>query len=142
MLGTFNANTTPTDAQAQQVIDDTVAALLADVGEPPAPGVFEAPEITIAMRSAVEWQAAADIELAYPNRDADIRVADQLTIRAALALATLKRALQQAGAGVVDVVPTWVMNAPPGWGDLSPGSGIEAISGNNPYGQIGGGPFG
>jgi hypothetical protein len=134
LLGTFTASTTPTDEQAQQVIDDAVAVIIADVGELPT-AVVEAPEITIAARAAVEWRAAADIEVAYPTRDADLQMFDRLNARAADALATLKRVLAQAGSGLVDVTPDWAFPAPPPWGDLSPGSGIEAITGGNPYAQ-------
>jgi hypothetical protein len=126
MLGTFTASTTPTAGQAQQVIDDTVAAILADVGELPATPE-QAPEIAVAARVAAEWRAAADIEVAFPNRDADVRVYDQLNARAEVALATLKRVLAQAGAGVVDVSPEWSMPDAPPWGDTSPGSGTDAL---------------
>lgn len=132
LLGTFNANTTPTDAQAQQVIDDCVSALIAEVGELPTT-VAEAAEIEDAARSAVEWRAAADIELAYPNRDADIRVYEQLNSRANMALDILRRALKQVGSGMIDVSPEWAFPAPPAWGDFSPGSGIEAITGTSPF---------
>jgi hypothetical protein len=127
MLSTFTASTTPTDAQAQAVIDDTVAVLLADVGELPTTGA-QWPEIQQAARQAAEWRAAADIELAYPNRDADVRVAAVLDLRAKDALATLKRALAEADAGMVDAEPEWAMPPPPPWGDKSPGSGIDYLA--------------
>jgi hypothetical protein len=133
-LGTFNAHTTPTDAQAQQYIDDAVAGLIATVGEPPTT-VAESPEIQTAMRTFVEYRAAADIEIAYPNRQADLVTYDRLNARAVDALATVKLVLAQAGTGLVDVVPSWAFPAPVPWGDFSPGSGTQAIAGGNPFGQ-------
>jgi hypothetical protein len=129
LLGTFTPATTPTDAQAQQVIDDAVAGILADVGELPA-AAYQAPEIKVAARTAAEWRAAADIEVAYPNRTADLTVYAQLDARAAGALAVLKRALAQAGAGMTGEAPAWNFPPPPGWGDTSPGSGTDMLSGS------------
>jgi hypothetical protein len=127
MLGTFTATTTPTDAQAQQVIDDAVAVLLADVGELPATGL-QWPEIQQAARQVIEWRAAADIELAYPNRDADLLMYDRLNLRYADALATLKRALAEADVGMVEAEPVWQFPVPPPWGDKSPGSGTDYLA--------------
>lgn len=124
LLGTFTSKTTPTDAQAQQVIDDAVAGLLAVVGDLPA-NVTQAAEIQVAARMAVQWRAAADIEVAYPNRDADVRVYDQLNARANDLLDSLKLALSQAGSGLVDTSPEWAFPLAPSWGDQSPGSGAD-----------------
>src|SRR5215469_2161424 len=124
LLGTFTANTTPTDTQAQQIIDDTVAALVADVGEMPTADALT-PEIQVAAKQAAEWRAAADIEIAYPNRDADIRTYAALDARAGDALDTLKRVLAEHGAGIVDAYPEWAMPDPPPWGDESFGSGTN-----------------
>jgi hypothetical protein len=127
LLGTFTASTTPTSDQAQAVIDAVVGTLLAGTGPLPAAGTAVM-DIQTAARTAAEWRAAADIELAYPLRDADVQVYDQLNARAADALATLKQVLAQAGGGQVDVAtPYWGFPAPPPWGDLSPGSGVEAL---------------
>lgn len=128
MLGTFTANTTPNDAQASQLIDDTVAAILAETGPLPTTGTL-ADEIQVAARVAVEWRAAADIEVAYRNRDADPQLYAQLDARATVALDVLLQALQQAGAGQVDVLPDWQMPKPPPWGDTSPGSGADYVMG-------------
>jgi hypothetical protein len=124
MLGTFTASTTPDAGQAQAVIDDAVAVLIADMGQLPA-----IEEVRVAARNAVEWRAAADIEISYPNRDADVRVYDQLNARAADAYATLRRVLAEAGAGLVDVAPDWSFPPAPSWGDTSPGSGTDMIGG-------------
>jgi len=128
LLNTFTAGTAPTDAQAQAIIDDTVGVILADVGDPPVTHP-RWDEIQVALRSAVEWQAAADIEIAYPNRDADVRVADQLQRRADAALVTLKQVLIESDVGVAASDPWWAFPDPPAWGDKSPGSGTEAIHG-------------
>jgi len=128
VLGTFTAATTPTDAQAQQAIDDTVAALVADVGPLPAGAALSA-DIAVAARVAAEWRCAADIEIAWPNRDADLRLYDQLNARAADALVTLRRVMVEAGAGLVEAYPEWALPAAPAWGDTSPGSGADYAMG-------------
>lgn len=128
LLNTFNANTTPTDEQAQAVIDDAVASLIALYGALPT-GVTEQAMIQEAARSAVEWRAAADIELAYPNRDADVRLYDQLNTRAALALTQYATALSAvtSGGGPADLIPIWGFPDPPPYADQSPGSGADFI---------------
>jgi len=121
LLNTFTPTTTPTDAQAQQFIDDAVAAVQAAVtGEIPGSG-----DLAVAARGAAEWQAAADIELAYPYRDADVQVAGQLQARANFALTELRTALDVIGAGVVEALPEWRMPLPAPWGDTSPGTGAD-----------------
>ncbi len=127
LLGTFTANTTPTDAQAQAVIDDVVAALVAETGDIPDTG-DQWQEIQTAARVAAEWRAAADIEIAYPDRNADVQVYDQLNARAELAKKTLLAALAETGEGTVDpahLVPEWMFPRPAPWGDTSPGSGAD-----------------
>lgn len=123
LLGTFTASTTPTDSQAQAVIDQVVAVLTADAGSIPA----NLPGVQVAARTAAEWRAAADIEVAYPVRDADVQVYAQLDARANAAYATLFRVLAEAGAGLVDVEPSWGFPPSPPWGDLSPGSGADPL---------------
>jgi hypothetical protein len=126
-LGTFTANTTPSDAQAQSVIDDAVTWVLGQVGElPVVPPASE--QIQWAARSAAEWRAAADIEIAYPNRDADIRLYMQLDQRAKDSITTLRQALAvEVGGGAVDLLPIWTSPAPAPWGDKSPGSGADYL---------------
>jgi hypothetical protein len=127
MLGTFTASTTPTDDQAQAVIDDAVNTVLSQSGPVP---VFTAPSgplVQRAARVAAEWRAAADIELAYPVRDADVRVAAQLDQRAKDALMILLRAMVETQTGAVEAVPLWQSPLPPAWADLSPGSGADSI---------------
>jgi hypothetical protein len=135
LLNTFNATTTPTDVMVQQRIDDAVSSLIAQVGELLATAA-ESPEIADLARAAVAWRVAADVEIAYPNRDADVRVYDQLNARAQLAFQALSTALQQAAGGgyTPDVLPQWSMPVPVPWGDLSPGSGVDYLTntGNTP----------
>src|SRR5258706_13579277 len=88
-LGTFTSSTTPTDGQAQSVIDDACSAVLAAAGPVPATGLPNAPLVQQAARTAAEWRAAADIEIAYPVRDADPPAFDQLNPRAEAALRRL-----------------------------------------------------
>jgi len=136
LLNTFTVNTTPTDAQAQQVIDDIVAALTAEFGDLPQ-HVGHSPDIAAAARTAVEWRAAADIEVAYPTRNADLNVYPLLNARADTARRTLQVALAAAGAGQVDLIPVSSFPPPPGWGDTSPGSGADYVTnlgGAPPYG--------
>jgi hypothetical protein len=105
-LGTFTSATTPTQEQAQSAIDDAVAGVLGAVGAlPMSPPASD--QIAVAARSAAEWRAAADIELAYPNRDADVRVAAVLDQRAKDALATLIKALASGAESGPDTLPVW-----------------------------------
>lgn len=126
LLMTFNSNTTPNDAQVQQLIDDTVASLEAQVGDMPNV-VAQHPDAAAALRMYVEWRCSADIELAYPNRDADIRLYDQLNARAVTALATVTAALAVTEISVVAAEPQWGFPDPPPYADQSPGSGIEFL---------------
>jgi hypothetical protein len=128
MLGTFNANTTPTDAQAQSVIDDASTWVVAQVGEL-APETLATEQIEAAARSAAEWRAAADIEVAYPNRDADIRLFALLDQRAKDAILALRQALGTIAGGPVDLLPIWQSPTPAPWGDVSPGSGANYLPG-------------
>lgn len=121
LLGTFTDATTPNSSQAQGFIDAAVRTLTADVGNLPVSGD---PNLLLdlqsAARDAVEWRAAADIELAYPNRDQDIRVAAQLDQRAKDSLTALRRVLSEAGAGLVEQFPVWMAPDPvtiAPWGD-------------------------
>lgn len=117
LLGTFNSSTTPTADQAQAVIDSAVNGILSAVGDMPTSPAEAVQRCQGAARSAAEWRAAADIEIAYPVRDADVRLFAQLDQRAKDELATLKLAMQQENAGTVDVLPYWQMPDPPPWAD-------------------------
>jgi hypothetical protein len=122
MLNTFTPATTPTNDQAQAIIDDAVNWVLAEAGPVPALSDPNGPMVQAAARTAAEWRAAADIEVAYPNRDNDIRVFTQLDQRAKDALAALLRAMVETNTGVTDPLPSWmapdaVTIAP--WGDMN-----------------------
>jgi hypothetical protein len=123
LLGTFTGSTTPTSDQAQAVIDGVVGTLLASVGALP----DNHPDLLVAARIACEWRAAADIEIAYPNRDADVQVYEQLDLRAQAAWAAFTTALGNIGGSPSgpDSVPEWCFPPGPPWGDLSPGSGAD-----------------
>lgn len=127
MLGTFNANTTPTAAQAQQLIDDTLGTLESQIGDLPSIAA-QHPDASIALRTYVEWRTAADIELAYPNRDADIRLYDQLNARAVAAFAAVEAALATSDIGSSASNPIWAFPDPPPYADQSPGSGADFIA--------------
>jgi len=116
MLGTFTPNTTPTGDQAQGVIDDAVAWVLAQAGDLPTSG-SDLGTIWAAAKAAAEWRAAADIEVAYPNRDADVRVYAQLDARATAAMAILQQALILDVGGPIEQVPIWQSPVPVTWGD-------------------------
>lgn len=113
LLGTFTGSTTPTADQAQAVIDDAVAGVLAATGQPPSSPPASS-QIQVAFRSAAEWRAAADIELAYPNRDADVNVYAMLDARARAALATAVQAVQSGDESAPTMAPVWFAPRPPG----------------------------
>jgi hypothetical protein len=116
LLGTFTTATEPTADQAQSIIDDAVGSVVSAVGElPPSPPADD--QIYAQARVAAAFRAAADIELAYPNRDADVHTAQMLSQRADGALATLRTALQVLVGGPVDLLPAWAMPLPETWGD-------------------------
>ena len=130
LLGTFTSSTTPTDAQAQAVIDTAVNAVVAAAGAIPAVTDPNGPLVQAAAKTAAEWRAAADIEVAYPNRDADLVVYAQLDQRAKDAMTALLRAMVSTQTGAVEPVPIWQSPPPPAWADLSPGSGVDWLAGH------------
>lgn len=137
LLMTFNGNTTPDDAAVQQMIDDTVGGLLAQVGDLPT-SVTQAPEVSTLARTYVEWRVAADIEVAYPVRDADVAVYAQLDARAKDVYAQLSAALALAEGGggyEMATIPLWGFPDPPPYGDESPGSGTQFVWGSS-RGQV------
>jgi hypothetical protein len=121
LLGTFTTATTPTADQAQAVIDDAVNGILSQCGPMPLAGDPAGPVVRMQAQDAAAWQAAADIEIAYPNRDADVRVAAQLQARAALALGVLVKSLDVGGTGEVGQFPVWMAPDPPFYADADPG---------------------
>jgi hypothetical protein len=117
LLGTFTASTTPDNAAAQAVIDGAVQFILSETG----PLDETEAGLLTAARAAAEWRAAADIELAYPNRDADVAVYAELDQRAKDSMAQLVHLLEALGEGFVEQVPFWSAPNPPVYADKDPG---------------------
>jgi hypothetical protein len=138
LLNTFNANTTPDDSTVQQMIDDTVAVLEAQFGDMPSVAL-QHPDAAVALREYVSWRVAADIELAYPNRDADLNTADRLDARARAQLEVITAVLTVADIGAEAVLPVGNFPMEPAYADVSPGAGTERLMGR--FGPFGGWPF-
>ncbi|MET8334365.1 hypothetical protein [Streptosporangium canum] len=113
LLMTFNDHTTPPAEAAQRKIVSAVAEVLAAVaGSVPATPSY----LRDLAKDAAALRAAADIELAYPDRDADVRVFEQLDQRAKDALQRLVEAVSDAGGTGTEgsLLPVWSMPVP-GW---------------------------
>lgn len=128
LIGTFTPYTTPDDTQAQKCTDAAVQWVLAETGEL---GAEE--DLQQLARTAAEWRAAADIELAYPNRDADIRLYQLLDQRAKDSRQDLINRIEQGpggpGGGVegggVAGLPQWSAPDPPRWADRDPDNAVR-----------------
>ena len=129
MLGTFTTDTTPDDSAAQALIDAAVRHVLAETGQLPATTALDA-ETYAQCRDAAAWRAAADLELGYPNRDADVAVAAQLDARAKYEMTVLLRRLQIQGEGAPEASPAWSAPDPPVYADRDPGDYTR------PYGPV------
>ncbi|MDL4812814.1 hypothetical protein [Actinomadura opuntiae] len=111
--GTFSDRTVPTAEMVQPTVDGAVTAVRSAVSQIP-----DDPRFYALAREAAAWRAAADIELAWPERDGDIReVYDRLDARAKLALQELVDACDDAGTGVDGGTPSWEFPRPVPWGD-------------------------
>jgi hypothetical protein len=110
ILGTFNDKTVPTDTLAEPIVTGAVAVVANAVGTI---GVLLYP----LAKDAAAWRAAADIELAYPERDADITLYEQLDRRAQLALTRLINAADDTGTGADGTLPQYAFPDPVPWGD-------------------------
>lgn len=112
MLGTFTAATTPSGEQASRKIRAAVSEVLsAVVGVIPAVPTYLAEFAS----EAAALRAAADIELAYPQRDADVSVYEQLNQRANDALTRLIGAVDDVGSGPEgSLLPAYAFPEP-GW---------------------------
>ncbi|MCK2219700.1 hypothetical protein MF672_038780 [Actinomadura sp. ATCC 31491] len=115
LSGTFSAQTEPTDEQARRHIAAAVAEVLGAVGG----AVPTAPTFLYHLASeAAALRAAADIELAYPNRNADADRFPQLDQRAKDALDRLKQAMDDQGSGTEgSLLPQWAFPEPAWYGD-------------------------
>lgn len=91
-LGTFDTTTTPTGAHAQRIIDRAVSWVLARTG-----AVAESAQG--AAKDVAALRAAGLVELAYPDRDADVNTATALLGQADAALDDLVAANLSAGGG-------------------------------------------
>jgi hypothetical protein len=137
LLGTFTTRTTPTGDQVQPIIDAAVAGVLSRTGP------LDASDAALleCARVAAEWRAAADVELAYPNRDADVFVYQQLDARAQYELTGLLRRLQATGEGFAEQLPVWSAPDPPVYADRDPGDYTRPI-GPRYWGAVDYGPYG
>lgn len=112
-LGTFNELTTPTDDQAQRLIDAAWPSVAAAVG------VIVEPVWPLA-QSVAALRAAAAIVRSYPRDDGDLARAAALDARADADLARLIAANDSAGGGQgnsVDLMPVYSFPAAVAWGD-------------------------
>lgn len=124
LLHTFTPDTTPDDGAAYNAIEAAVAWVMGQVDDSLDYGDAQ---MTTHARAAAEWRAAADIELSYPNRDADIRVYQWLDQRAKDEMEALVKYITivtgkppgGVGHNVVHSV-VWVSLAPPPWADIDP----------------------
>jgi hypothetical protein len=126
MLGTFTPYTTPDDTQAQKCADAAVQWVLSQTG--PLPAGDENTEQQA--RTCAEWYAAASIELAYPNRDADLRLYALLDQRAKDAMTTLITRIKLGGQSIGDASegagePAWESLGPPRWADHDPDNAVR-----------------
>lgn len=91
-VGTFNQNTTPNDASAARIAAAATAYVAAKTGT-------VADTLTDMARAVAATRAAGLIELAYPERDADVNTATQLLETSETALTALVEANTAAGGG-------------------------------------------
>lgn len=110
-LGTFNDRTVPTATEVQPILDGAIAQTADAVGSVPE-------NLYGLAKDAAAWRAAADVELAWPERNAQITdLYNALDARAKLALQALIDACDDAGTGVEGGAPAWSFPAPVPWGD-------------------------
>lgn len=117
-LNTFTAQTTPTDEQARRRITAGVVEVLGAVAA--ISGTIPAtPDYLPKLASeAAALRAAALIELAYPDRDADVNVYEQLNQRADAALQRLLDAITNQDPGTEgSLLPQSEFPDPPWYGD-------------------------
>lgn len=120
MAGTFTDATTPTRDQASRLIRRACLWVAGQIGTPVAVAAYPAAAVAAALRAAY-W-----IEVAYPERDADLTVYDRLATDADAATATALRVNADAGAtggveapggGAVDDLVQFDFPDPPPWVD-------------------------
>lgn len=109
-LNTFNSDTRPTAAQAQVKIDGAVNAVLNAVSA-------IGPDLEDMAKSAAMWRAAADIELSYPDRNADADYYRLLNERAQYEWDLFLSAAESDNTSNAATVPTWYTTDAPWWAD-------------------------
>jgi hypothetical protein len=109
-LNTFTTDTRPTATQAQAVIDHAVNDVLEAVSAVPT-------ALEEAAANAAMWRAAADIELAYPERNADADYYAKLNDRAKYAWDLLLKAAEADGTSNAATLPVWYAGTAPWWAD-------------------------
>lgn len=109
-LNTFTDNTRPTGVQAQVIIDHAVSDVKAAV-------TSVTPALESVAKNAAMWRAAADIELAYPDRNADIDTYRALDERARYEWDRFLEAAGNQGSSTNSGTPLWAMPVPAWWGD-------------------------
>jgi hypothetical protein len=109
-LNTFTTDTRPTAAQAQLKIDQAVADVLEAVASVPV-------DLYGAAKNAAMWRAAADIELAYPDRNADADYYRLLDERAKYAWELLLKAATADNSSNASSLPVWYAGTAPWWAD-------------------------
>lgn len=114
LTGTFSAQTEPTDEQTRRHIAAAVSEVLGAVGGtvPVTPAFLHH-----LAGEAAALRAAADIELAFPNRNADSDRFAQLDQRAKDALQRLLDAIGDQGSGPDVLLPQWAFPDAPWYGD-------------------------
>lgn len=139
LTGTFSPYTTPDNEQAQICIDEAVQWVLGRAG----PALPAGENIRTAARTAAAWRAAADIEIAYPQRDADIRLYALLDQRAKDAINDLIQRIERetGGSGGPDGIagtPVWQSLPPPRWADRDPDGQVRErpFTGGSPYSRV------
>lgn len=108
-LNTFTTDTRPTAVQAQVKIDHAVIDVEAYA------------TITTALeglaKNAAMWRAAADIELAYPERNADANYYAQLDARARYEWGLFVKEADKDESSTTTGLPQWSMPVPVWYGD-------------------------
>jgi hypothetical protein len=118
-LGTFTTDTTPTTAEATEQIGQACTKVIGDVGSP------VATQAEALCQVAAAWWAAYYIELGYPERDADLKVYEQLRVEAEAATKTAAAVNAAAGGGTTlqpspadALLPSHSFPTAPPWADV------------------------
>ncbi len=119
-MGTFTTQTTPTATQVTALLVDACAWVAAEVGAPVAAQAHDM------MRVAAALLTAYRVELAYPERDADVSVYDRFRVdaEAAVTVAAQVNRANGGGAGTdeegrPDVLAQYEFPDPPAWADVT-----------------------